>query len=135
MLTNNYRELENARKKMATIIWSDLERVGHVKAIGYLPLYTIKTYFEKSLEELIVHFANKSLAYFVLEENEGSVKSGALYIYNPGLVEKIMQEHKLDIAAHCWPSNVHECVRKIASEWLNFDHPLLPFIRKLFDDL
>jgi len=70
----------------------------------------------------------------VLGMDECCISSGAVYAYSAKDLTEILNSSVPLLREHGWPANPAGFVRKVAAEWLDKDHPMLPVIRRAFGD-
>ena len=70
----------------------DLYEVGKTKSLGYLPISTIIDY-GKTVDELL-DYATGNVKSLILSANDCDIKSGALYFYDPPMLNDILQENQ-----------------------------------------
>ena len=76
-MITNFKIFEN----LTNNFFLDLLDVGTKKALGYLPLSTIKTYGGNEAKQELINFAIENNLKYAIYLN-GSTASGALYIWN-----------------------------------------------------
>jgi hypothetical protein len=62
------------------------------------------------------------------------IKSGALYAFSRDDLDKVLRDNRIALSDHGWPVKADAFIRRIASEWLDDDSPILPVVRKAFGD-
>ena len=108
--------------------------VGCRKPISYLPVKTIEKVLGLTISDYrskVEQLGNKSV---VFSAKERCIESGAVYAYSDAALEAVLKAHADILNACHWPTSTDEFVRKIASEWLEEDAPVLPVIRAAFGD-
>ncbi|HEY5796539.1 MAG TPA: hypothetical protein VIU82_16130 [Bosea sp. (in: a-proteobacteria)] len=113
---------------------SSLDRVGHDKIVGYLPLRTITKVLGLSVEGLMTEAAAKALMAKKFGPRECCIKSGALYIYDKPRLDRLLEASRSILSACDWPLDADAFVHAIARNWLEVSHPLLPIVREAFAD-
>jgi len=81
--------------KLTNTIFSDLLYVGTKKALGWLPLSTIKMYGgEYAIKELIDWAIENKYQYKCASEIRSNVASGALFIWDEVMLGEILYKYK-----------------------------------------
>lgn len=112
-----------------------LGRVGPSKPIGYLPLYTLKDLVRVTPEKVAADAIGRRLAAVLFSPEQCCIKSGALYVYDPVALSKILQAKADTLAEHQLPSDPDRFVAYIAAVWLEPCHPVYPIIAAAFGDI
>jgi len=115
-------------------ILQSLTRVGDSKAIGYLPLYTIRDFLEMTAQELSEQARHRGLDALCFEEDRCLIKSGALYLYDRDRLNKILAASTHILKLHQWPTDPDLFVGAIAQEWLQPGNPILPIVKQAFGE-
>jgi hypothetical protein len=110
------------------------DELGKTKAVGYLPLYTITDILSMTADSWALALTERGLRVRVFNEEETCIGSGAMYVYDPGMVSEIMERHEGAILEKGWKANAEFIIGIIANDWLESDDPIMPFIRELFND-
>ena len=110
----------------------DLSRVGPNKPIGYLPLYTIRDFAQLTLESVAAAAAARGLVTARFGPEACCIKSGALYVYNPSALAKILQTHAETLQASGLPIDPNHFISHIAKTWFQPDHPAYGIIAEAF---
>lgn len=78
-------------------ILDDLFGVGKTKALGYLPLHTLKDICQTNIKE-IMEFANQNNLHYILytgwKKGVCDVGSGAIFVYHEEMLSAILIENK-----------------------------------------
>jgi hypothetical protein len=115
-------------------VLSSLEEVGKTKAVGYLPLQTISNVLRESIDELVARFSRRGLDVKIFGERETCIKSGAMFVYHPGMVKQLVETHKAALLQKHWALAPDEVISEISREWFEPSDPIMPFIRDLYND-
>ncbi|MBX9910704.1 MAG: hypothetical protein K2Z25_18600 [Beijerinckiaceae bacterium] len=113
---------------------SSLDRVGHDKVVGYLPLRTITKVLGLSVRDLMSEAAVRGLSTTKFGPRVCCIKSGALYVYDKPRLERLLEANRSIFSACDWPQDADAFVREIARNWLDADHALLPIVQEAFAD-
>ena len=117
------------------VILCSLEDVGSRKSVGYLPLYTIERFIKGyTLEILQTRYSERGLYSEVFGPDKAVIKSGAFFVYDREMMQQVIAKHVDAINAEAWPLDAQLIIHRIASQWLDTDHPLMPFVNELFAD-
>lgn len=104
---------------------NDLRKIGNDKPLGYLPLSTlieqcgINPYVMR--EELI----QNGLKVIILDHNECSISSGALFAYSEAALQKLLTDNKEVLLSADWPTE--------AELFIKYLHTVAPRNTALFD--
>ncbi len=115
-------------------VLESLTRVGPEKAVGYLPLSTVQNLLELDVDDVIAGAIARGLKALRLEEGDCCVRSGALYLYDPAALERVLGLAETTLMELGFPIDAEGFVRAIARDWLPYDHPAVPIIRAAFAD-
>jgi len=102
--------------------------------MSYLPIKTIENVLELTVSDYrskVEQLGNKSV---VFSAEESCIESGAVYVYSDAALEAVLKDYADMLEACHWPISTGEFVKKIASEWLKEDAPVMPVIRAAFGD-
>jgi hypothetical protein len=117
-----------------THILSSLTQVGPAKPIGYLPLYTIRDILRIEPNALACDAEARGLSTAPLGPDQCCIKSGALYVFDRKSLEHMMQSSRHILSPSRWPLDPEQFVARIAREWIDQAHPVVPVIRRAFGD-
>ena len=109
-------------------------RLEKHKAVSYLPLSTVVNVLGIPAAAYVSMIKNLGNRYAIFSAEKCCIKSGAIYAYNQKKLSAILKEHRHILSRNGWPTSPSRFVNKIASEWLEQDHPILPVIRAVFGD-
>jgi hypothetical protein len=115
-------------------ILNSLLLVGPRKAVGYLPLNTIRKVLHMDLQSLVREATAKGLSAVVLEPDRCCIKSGALYVYDSGSLLDVLEASRIVLSKHGWPTDADGFIIRVASEWLEEASPIYPVIRQAFGE-
>jgi hypothetical protein len=125
------RFLEHYRRQLLT---KHID-VGSHKAISYLPIKTIEGMLGLSIDEyrgLIEGAGNKCV---IFAGSETCIESGAVFAYSVRDLDAILRDHAALLTSHAWPVSSGEFIARIAKEWLQKDHPIMPVVGEAFGDV
>lgn len=98
------------------VYYDDLERVGKVKPLGYLPLDTIRVYNRED-PEVVAKRAKESGLYAILfSEEESRVRSGALYIADIASLNELLLANRTTLLEYGWPADPLNFIRRVTTE-------------------
>ena len=110
----------------------DLSRVGPRKPVGYLPLYTIQDFAHLSQEIVAALATARGLSAAEFSPRECCIKSGALYVYDPRALARLLRAHADVLEANGFPLDPDRFVAHIATTWFQIDHPAYAVIAQAF---
>ena len=113
----------------------DHVHVGAQKPLSFLPLNTIENVLGMTTREyqmLVSRAGNDSI---LLDENSCCIKSGAIYAFNEKYLDEVLKESVELLTKLHLPIRSRDFIEKIASEWFDESHAILPVIRKAFGDV
>jgi hypothetical protein len=111
-----------------------LTLVGSGKAVGYLPLRTVKHVLGLEVEEVISDATDRGLKAISIGPRHCCIKSGALYVFDPDALEELLRSASDILNSVGSPTDPEMFVRFIARNWFEPDHPIMPIIRAAFAD-
>lgn len=115
-------------------IWASLDEVGKTKAVGYLPLYTIRDHLKREATEVARELEGRGLTVGILTEEESKIKSGSLFAFDRLMAETIIARHANVLAQKRWSSDVDQVMTEISTVWFGMDDPAMPLIKELYND-
>lgn len=124
----------NLSTEERTHILGSVQRVGRDKAIGYLPLYTIRDIMGLDVEDLVVEAKSRALSALVFGPAECCIKSGALYVFDQQSLAALLTASIGALISGGWPTEPDGFVRAVAADWVEPEHPVMPVIRKAFGE-
>ena len=107
-------------------------RVGQKKPVSYVPIRTVESVIGISVQEYVLIIESMGNSGIILGAEECCINSGAVYAYSPRHLDQFLKEDEAILAAHGWPTVPLEFIKRIAAEWLEETHPIMPVIRKAF---
>ena len=102
-----YSEAEKLR------MLNDLRGVGESKLVGYLPKSTLVDICGVTVEEMKTELGARGLVVVDLDESESSINSGAIYVYEPTALAKLLQSNKHILEKNGWPTEPDAFVRHL----------------------
>jgi hypothetical protein len=108
--------------------------VGNEKPVSYLPIKTIERIIGITIpayKSMIESLGNRCS---VFSPEESCIDSGAVYAYNDMCLNSILQNNMGVLLSNGWPTTSENFIKKIASEWLTDENPIMPIIRKAFGE-
>jgi hypothetical protein len=118
----------------AARILESLTNVGPRKAVGYLPLYTIYDFLNRSVDAMIETATVDGLAAICLSADRCCIKSGALYVYDRAALAQLLQKSADVLKAHGFTADPDRFVLQIAARWFEREHPVYPVIATAFGE-
>lgn len=111
--------MESTFEKNREYYLENLYLVGKKKPLGYLPLETIiKT--GKSLDILIEELKAQGLQILLLNEEECTVYSGALYVFDESALQNLLNRNNKLLDDSGWPKIAKEFVLEVANKDVDF---------------
>jgi hypothetical protein len=110
-------------------------QIGPAKPVGYLPLHTIRDILRIEPRVLAQDGAAKGLSAVLFGPTQCCIKSGALYLFDRQSLELLLQSSRPILSASRWPLDPDQFVRRIAREWIEPGHPVVPVIRRAFGEV
>lgn len=115
-------------------VLESLTLVGPAKAVGYLPLRTVTQMLGLNVDDIITQATARGLRAISIGPRHCSIKSGALYVFDPVALEAVLRTGSAALEQINAPTDPEMFVRFIAREWFVPDHPIMPIIRTAFAD-
>ncbi|MGX1789199.1 hypothetical protein ACWIGM_20800 [Bosea sp. NPDC055332] len=119
---------------MRVAILESLTQVGPSKPIGYLPLNTIRSILNLSVQELIDDARKRGIAAIELSPRNCCINSGALYFYDSTALIRLLDAEAGLLCQNNCPRTPREFVEYIARNWLEPSHPLTRLVRHAFGE-
>jgi hypothetical protein len=108
--------------------------VGSCKPVGYLPLYTIQKFLNRTPEAVAAAAAARGLATVQFAPTACCIKSGALFVYHREALAALLQARANSVRDAGLPLDPDIFVTHIAAVWFDQDHPAYPIIAAAFGD-
>jgi hypothetical protein len=108
--------------------------VGREKPVSYLPIRTVEEVLGITVpgyRSMIAKLGNQSS---VFSADECCIKSGAVYAYSYSDLGDFLQQNQVILYENGWPAIPADFIRRIASEWLDDENPILSVVRKAFGE-
>ena len=108
--------------------------VGRDKPVSYLPIKTIETVIGITIQvyaSLIEKSGNKAA---IFGPGDCSINSGAVYAYSCKYLTALLKKNEGVLMDHGWPVTAADFIRRMATEWLDEETPIMPVIRRAFGD-
>lgn len=102
---------------------ADLYNVGKTKAVGYLPIKTIKIYENDTIENVIKCCDRANKTYKIFSEKECFILSGALFVYDTYMLKCILDQYEYILQKENIPTTPDEYIDFIAKN-IVFEHEL-----------
>jgi hypothetical protein len=115
-------------------ILGSLRRVGRDKAVGHLPLHTIRDLPGLSVEDLAAEATPKGLSSLLCDSAGCCIKSGAFYVFDRRRLAALLAGAPDALIGCGWPAEPDGFVRALAAEWLEPNHPVIPLVCEAFGD-
>jgi hypothetical protein len=121
-------------EKISRDILRDHLNVGRGKPVSYLPINTVEKIIGISIQAYTAEIGKSGNKFAIFSEKECCIKSGAVYSYNNDELNNILNKHKDVLHKNKWPATPDGFIKRIASEWLDEQHPMMPIIKEAFGD-
>jgi hypothetical protein len=109
-------------------------RLGPHKPVSYLPVRTIESVLGLSVGEYRAMIEQAGFRCLVVPVNESCIASGSVHAYSELALADVLSAHATALSEHGWPTSSEAFVRRIATEWLEAGHPVLPIVQIAFGD-
>jgi hypothetical protein len=109
-------------------------RLGPHKPVSYLLIGTIESVLGLSVGEYQAMVEQAGLRCLVIPAGEGCIASGSVHAYSEFALAQVLNAHATALTEQGWPASSEAFVRRIAVEWLEDSHPVLPIVRIAFGD-
>lgn len=104
-------------------IWSDIERIGPKKPMGYLPIVTLDKYCGKTPLDVQRFAAERGLQCRIFSEGDCRVGSGAVYVWHAPALDALLDENQDTLLKNGWPLDADAFATRVARE--HADEPAL----------
>jgi hypothetical protein len=125
---------ESEREALLRRLVERLLEVGPSKPVGYLPLHTIEAFVQPTPHAVAAAATARGLTTAQFGPAECCIKSGALYVYDREALAVLLQERAAAVSAAGLPLDPDRFVARIASVWIEEDHPASSIIAAAFGD-
>jgi hypothetical protein len=109
--------------------------VGREKPVSYLPIRTIEDVIKISVEAYVALFDDTGNRCVVFRGENCCINSGAVYAYSPEELGRVLDESGRLLAEHGWPVVPADFIKRIASDWLGSQDPIMSVIKQSFGEL
>ena len=109
-------------------------KIGPEKAVSYLPIRTVERVIGITIEDYEIMIRNSGNQCSVFSAEECCISSGAIFAYSERDLDDVLKEYYILLSMHQWPTNSKGFIKKIASEWLEQGHDIMPVVRRAFGD-
>ncbi|WP_234731371.1 hypothetical protein [Acidocella facilis] len=113
-------------------ILRSLTSVGPKKAVGYLPLYTIRDILRLQPEQVAREAEDEGLRALIIDT--ARIKSGALYVYHQDTLSRLLLKFEEIVVAANAPIDPDKFIELIAYHQFEPNHPLYRIIASAFND-
>jgi len=118
----------------ARLILKDHLKIGREKPISYLPLATVEHVIGIQISEYTAMLEGLGNEFFVFGPEECCIKSGAVFAYSYKDLQNVLNDHHDVLLHNGWPCKPKDFVKRLASEWLGSDSPILPVVKRAFGE-
>jgi hypothetical protein len=108
--------------------------LGPKKPVSYLPLRTIEEIIGLTVPEYVSLIAKSGNKAIVFSPGRCCINSGAVYAYNYLYLSDVLHDDVDTLSKNGWPSDPDTFIVRIAREWVDTGHPVMPIIKKSFGD-
>lgn len=110
---------------------NDLLRVGSKKAIGYLPIETIKKNGFSYLD-IMISLNEKGIETRYFSEEKCKIKSGALFAFDIDALAKILKENQKILLQANWPIEVDIFINHLIGHTAKPETDLFRLLEKVY---
>lgn len=121
--------VEDKRQLLAGLV-----NPGSQKLISYLPMQTIVEFMQMEMVEIEDQAKSQNRAVISFDAEHCCIHSGAAYVYDQAGLDDLLRLNSDLLASMGWAQDAEAFVRRIAHEWLEAKHPMIPVIRLAFGD-
>lgn len=109
-------------------------RLRETKSLGYLPIQTVVKHIGLDVEEycLVAHKYGNHCKVIVPERC--CIVSGAIYVFCKRRLSELLLDYRDLLEDINWPTTPRKFIVKLARQWYENSHPVMPVIRQAFDD-
>jgi hypothetical protein len=108
--------------------------LGPLKPVSYLPIRTIESVLGLNVGEYRGMIEQAGFRCLVMPAGESCIASGSVHAYSEFALADVLNAHATALSEHGWPNSPEAFVRRIAAEWLEDGHPVLPIVQIAFGD-
>ena len=118
----------------AGILESHLNR-GEFKPVSYLPSKTITKVLGMTLDSYMAMARDRGFCCISPGPGESRINSGAVYVFDDVCLNCVLAQRKDVLSENGWPFDNAAFIRRMATDRLDGQNPILPVIRRVFGDL
>ena len=126
--------MANERSELIAHMIESHAKVGRLKPVSYLPLKTIENVVGITTAAYQAAVEENGNKFIVLGPDECCIESGAAYAYSEADLTALLESHKDLLRTYGWPTDPADFVRRLGSEWLPQDDPVMPVVMAAFGD-
>jgi hypothetical protein len=115
------------------ILRSHLE-LGPTKSTSYLPIATIDNLIGMTVAEYLAAIEQTGNVGVAFGPSQCCIKSGAVYAFSSCDLRAVLEHNRASLVESHWPVAPMDFINKIASEWIDNDHPVMSIIKEAFGD-
>ena len=104
------------------------------KSVSYLPIKTIEGVIGITISAYKFMIENRGNQAVVFSSDECCIKSGAVYAYNRVYLDAVLKENQDVLSRNGWPIVSEDFIKRIASEWLDDESPIMPVVKRAFGE-
>jgi hypothetical protein len=127
--------MANDRPEIITHMIDSHVKVGRHKPLSYLPLKTIENVIgitTAAYQSSVEANGNKCI---LLGPDESCIESGAAYAYSEPDLTALLDRNKDLLHKRGWPTAPADFVRRLGSEWLPQEDPVMAVVKAAFGAL
>lgn len=109
--------------------------VGKEKPVSCLPIKTVEGVIGITIPAYKSMIESMGNRWSMFSPEESCISSGAIYAYNDAYLDNILRDNGDLLSSNGWPVTSEDFIRRIASEWLEDDNPILPVVKKVFGEI
>jgi hypothetical protein len=109
-------------------------KLGEKKPVSYLPIKTIVDVIGMTVSEYQTKVSAEGNKSIYVSPDDCCILSGIVYAYNERALIQVLERHHDLLVDQGWPLDSDLFLRRLASEWLDEQNPIMPVVKSAFGD-
>jgi hypothetical protein len=128
------RDVTRFPDEVANRVLTDHIDIGPKKPVSYLPINTVENVIDIPVSEYKLMIEGSGNQCSIFDTDQCCIKSGAVYAYSREGLDVLLKTHQDALRKYNWPTDPDDFIRRIASEWLEDESPIMPIVRRAFGE-
>jgi 8-oxo-dGTP pyrophosphatase MutT (NUDIX family) len=108
--------------------------VGPHRPLSYLPINTVEAVLKMNIGNYVAEAMMRDAKVAIIPAPLTCIKSGAVYVFDEPSLTTVLSANAPLLRLQGWPTTNREFVSRLAAEWLEDSHPVMPVVRAAFGE-